>query len=264
MNRTDPRSQALLETKGLAAGYGGQSVVSGIDLAIHRGDILGLLGANGSGKTTLLKAVTGQLPLMAGQVSLGGVDLATAPVAAKARFGLAIDPADLPTSLSGRQYLELVASIRGCEGDVWPTGDVIGSLGLGSWLGRPIADYSLGTRAKVAIAAALVGAPPLLVFDESFNGLDPEAAWEARCMIGELAFTRDHAVILSTHVIETVPAFCNRAIFLADGQIVESWDGPSLVNASPTPGAFEAHIIGRLRRSKAQRAAKRLTGRVVL
>src|SRR5262245_20530004 len=130
MERTDPRPQALLETEGLTAGYGGQSVVSGIDLAVHPGDILGLLRGNGSGKTTLLEAVTGQLPLMAGQVSLGGVDLATASVVAKARFGLAIDPANLPASLSGRQYLELVASIRGCEGDVWPSGDVIGRLGL--------------------------------------------------------------------------------------------------------------------------------------
>jgi ABC-2 type transport system ATP-binding protein len=240
-----------LNAKNLSAGYGGRPIVADIDLSVRLGDILGLLGANGSGKTTLLKALTGQLPLMSGTVTIDGVDLADRPEKAKAAFSLAIEPGDLPASLSGRQYLELVASIRGCAANAWPCGDVIARLGLARWLPRPIASYSLGTRAKTAITAALLGAPPLLIFDESLNGLDPEAAWEVKCMIAELARTGLHAVILSTHVVESVPALCNRAVFLAEGRILESWEASALAEAAPTPGAFEAHIIGCLRDQKA-------------
>ncbi|MDF2117733.1 ABC transporter ATP-binding protein [Roseiarcaceae bacterium H3SJ34-1] len=248
-----------LDVRNVSAGYGGRPIVADIDFCVRAGDILGLLGANGSGKTTLLKALTGQLPLMTGTVAIAGIDLTGKPEKAKAAFGLAIEPGDLPASLSGQQYLELVASIRGCTADAWPCGDVMARLGLARWLPRPIAGYSLGTRAKTAIAAALLGAPPLLIFDESLNGLDPEAAWEVKCMIAELAQTEAHAIVISTHVVETVPALCNRAMFLAEGRILESWDAAALAQAAPTPGAFEAHIIRSLRDQKASSRRRALS-----
>lgn len=233
----------ILKVSGLSAGYGGRAVVSGIDLALRPGDILGLLGANGSGKSTLLKAVSGQLKLLAGEVEIAGMNLSRAPEMAKARFGYAVEGADLPMNLSGRQYLQLVASIRHCDAFTWSCGDVIGRFGLAPWLGLPIRQYSMGTRAKISIAAAMLGAPALLVLDESLNGLDPLAAWEAKRMILELASSGRHAVIVSTHVVEAVPAFCNRAIFLADGEIVQAWDQQGLQNASAVTGGFEAEVI---------------------
>src|SRR5262249_49789411 len=154
-------------------------------------------------------------------VTLAGVDLTKEPERAKAAFGLAIDAAELPAALSGHHYLELVASIRACGVDDWPCGDVLSRLGLGAWIERPIAEYSLGTRAKVSIAAALLGAPPLLIFDESLNGLDPVAAWEVKRIILDLAATGRHAIILSTHIVETIPTICNRAVLLAEGRIAE-------------------------------------------
>jgi ABC-2 type transport system ATP-binding protein len=237
-----PRSD-LLALRGVSDGYGGRRIIHDISVALRRCDILGLLGANGSGKSTLIKGVTGQIGLLAGSVKIDGIDLARAPERAKAEFGLAIDAPDLPAALSGRQYLELVASIRSCAAANWPCGDVVRRLGLAAWIDRPIAEYSLGTRAKISIAAALLGGPPLLVFDESLNGLDPVAAWEVKRIIVDLAATGRHAIIVSTHVVEAVPAFCNRAIFLAEGRIVESWDALELVAASRFPGAFEACVM---------------------
>lgn len=233
----------VLAVLGLSAGYGGRSVISGIGVALNRCDILGLLGANGSGKSTLLKAITGQIRLDAGSVAIDGVDLASAPKRAKAGFGLAIDPPELPTALTGRQYLQLVASIRGCAEDDWPCVDVAERLGLRRWIERPIAEYSLGTRAKIAIAAALLGAPPLLIFDESLNGLDPLAAWEVKRIIRAVAASGRHAVIISTHVVEAVPGLCNRAVLLAEGRIAREWDKRQLVEANHAPGAFEAEVM---------------------
>ena len=233
----------ILAVRGLSAGYAGRAVVSGIDLSLDRGDILGLLGANGSGKSTLLRAMTGQIRPLGGTVAIDGADLVRAPERTKSGFGLAVDPFDLPAALSGRQYLQLVASIRGCAEDDWPGGDVIERLGLKRWIERPIAEYSLGTRAKIAIAAALLGTPPLLILDESLNGLDPLAAFEVKRIILTLASNGGHAVIISTHVVEAVPGLCNRAILLADGRMARAWHARQLAEAGQMPGAFEAEVM---------------------
>lgn len=252
----------ILAVSGLSAGYRGRAVLRGIDLSLRRGDMLGLLGANGSGKSTLIRAITGQIPLIGGGVAIDGVDLAAAPERAKAGFGLAIEPHELPASLSGRQYVELVASIRGCAPDDLPGadlpgadllgadlpgGDLLERLELGRWIDRPIAEYSLGTRAKVAIVAALLGRPPLLIFDETLNGLDPVAAWEVKRVIGALCASGRHAVIVSTHVLEAVPALCNRAVLMADGSLSRSWDAAQLAEAGRMPGAFEESVMRALR-----------------
>jgi ABC-2 type transport system ATP-binding protein len=240
-------TKALLRLSNLCVGYGGRPVIAGIDLTMRRGEILGLLGANGSGKSTLIKSITGQLRPQTGAIAIDGIDLARTPEQAKARFGLAIDVADLPASLSGRQYLDLVASLRSCAPTDWPDRDLLARLGVAAWLDRPISEYSLGTRAKIAIAAALLGAPPLLIFDESLNGLDPVAAWEVKSLLVELATSGRHAVIISTHVVEMVPNLCNRAVFLADGTITRSWGIEDLARMRAAPGAFEGGLVSLLK-----------------
>ncbi|MCW5717953.1 MAG: ABC transporter ATP-binding protein [Bauldia sp.] len=238
----------LLILRGVAAGYRGRAVVTGVDLTLRRGEILGLLGANGSGKSTLVKAFTGQLPLLAGSVAVDGVDMAASPEKAKALLGLAVDVGEVPTALTGRQYLELVASIRRCAADAWPVADLPSLLAIERWIARPIATYSLGTRMKISILAALLGAPPLLVFDESLNGLDPVAAYRMKRLIADLAASGRHGIVLSTHVVETIPTVCTRAMFLAEGGIAENWDAVALAAAAASPGGFEAHVMAALTR----------------
>ena len=122
---------------------------------------------------------------------------------------------------------------------------------LTPWLGRPIAEYSLGTRAKVSIAAAILGAPPLLIFDESLNGLDPVAASEFKRIVADLGAGGCHAIIVATHVVEAVPAFCNRVVVLAEGRVVDAWDTQRLAVVRVSPGAFEAEVIAALRAQQA-------------
>jgi ABC-2 type transport system ATP-binding protein len=231
----------VLKAHNVSAGYGGHRIVEGVDLLLRKGDVLGLLGANGSGKSTLIKALTGQIRLLDGKVEISGIDLARRPEQAKAHLGLAVDSSDLPDGLTGRQYFELVASIRGCAPDNWPLHDVLARLRLGGGVDQLMSACSLGTRAKIGIAAALLGAPPLLVFDESLNGLDPVAAWEAKAIITELAATRRHAILVSTHVVETVPTFCSRALLLSEGRFAQAWNDSDL--AEMAPAAFEKSVM---------------------
>ena len=239
-------ADAALSVRDLGVGHGGRAVLSGLSLELERGEILGLLGANGAGKSTLMKTVTGQLPPLGGRVAIDGIDLARAPERAKSRFGLAVEGADLPAALTGAQYLEMVATIRGA-GRGGPPSDIAARLGLAPWMDRPIALYSLGTRAKVAFAAAFVGAPPLLIFDESLNGLDPLATHEVKAMVIEAARSGRHAVVLATHVVETVPGLCTRALFIAGGRVAASWDAARLAEDGAVPGRFEARLIAALR-----------------
>ncbi len=237
----------VITAQNLRAGYGSSLVVDGVDLEVGRGEIVGLLGANGSGKSTLVRAITGQIRLWSGKVEISGHDLARAPEQAKAHFGLAVDGADLPAVLSGRQYLELVASIRGIRSDEGPRGNILERFGLSPWLDRPIAQFSLGTRAKISIAAALLGEPPLVILDESLNGLDPLAAWEAKRVIIELAGTGRHAVIVVTHVVEAVPRLCTRAVLLNDGRVARTWSRSELEEDSQAAGQFEDAVMAALR-----------------
>ena len=239
-------AEPLLQVAGLAAGYGRTVIVSNIDLCVRAGEWLGLLGANGSGKSTLLRAVTGQIPVMAGRVLIGGIDLAAAPEAAKHLFGYAVDGSDLPAALTGWQYLELVASIRGCTPYSWFWPDLIERLSLGPWMQRPIAACSTGTRMKLSMAGAMLGMPPLLILDESLNGLDPAASWRVRRMLGELVRSGGFGVVLSTHMVETVGPHCTGAVFLNDGAIAQSWSGPEFADAAAKPGGFESLVMGAL------------------
>lgn len=236
-------SPVVLEVRDVCAGYNSALIINNVSFRARQGTVLGLLGANGSGKSTLLRAITGQIPLASGNVEIEGVDLVREPVRAKATFGLAIDVADLPLALTGSQYLELAASIRKCPPDDRPCRNLLTRLGMNKWLGRRIAEYSLGTRAKISIAAALLGSPPLQIFDESLNGLDPVAAWDVKETIKEMATAGRRAVIVSTHVVDVVPALCTEALFLANGRVAKFWDQESLSQASSAPGGFERCVM---------------------
>jgi ABC-2 type transport system ATP-binding protein len=230
----------LLEARGVSAGYDGRAIVGDIVLRIASGDFVGLLGANGAGKSTLLRALTGQIPLLEGQVLIGGIDLHAAPERAKRGFGYAVDGAALPQSLTGAQYFEFVASIRGCAANDWPLGDLIGPLSLGPYLRRMIGDCSLGTRMKISLAGAMLGGPGLLILDESLNGLDPVSAWRVRRRLAELVRTGRHAVLLASHAIETIAVSCSGAVFLAEGRIAHRWGRAELAAG---PAVFESAVM---------------------
>ena len=240
---------ARLEVRGLALGYGQRRVLRGVDLRLQPGELVGLIGPNGSGKSTLMRACAGLLRPDEGELRIDGLDFAHERVAVQRRFGYAVEPERLPPVLRGRQCLELVAHTRGLDAPALDAAFAFSQrLGLARWLDDEVGEYSLGTRQKLAVVLALLGAPPLLLLDEVMNGLDPLASFALK---EELRARADAgaAVLLATHGLEVAERFLDRAVLLLDGRIAADWDKEALrALREESPGGLEAAVVAHLRR----------------
>lgn len=246
MNRESP--ETLLQVENLHLSFGTNAVLRGVDLAIVRGQLLGLVGPNGSGKTSLIRAVTGLLPVAPGQVRIAGIDLAVDPLAARRQFGFAPDPTRLPAALSGRQALSVAAAARGLDTTPASTLELAERLGASPWIDQRIETYSLGTRQKYAILIGLIGDPPLLVLDEVMNGLDPISSHELKLELIERCERRHCGVLLATHGLEIAPTLLTDAALLHEGRIRHRWGADELGHwRHADPGAFERAVVAALR-----------------
>lgn len=194
--------------------FGRTVALSGVTLRVERGERVALLGHNGAGKSTLMKLLAGQILPGEGRITLAGVDVAMQPNLARGCLGYVPEEPAMWDYLTARECLEFVVGVRG-RGDV---NAALALTGLGADADRLVREYSQGMRRKVAIAAALVSDPPVLVFDEALNGLDPPSA----LVIVEELRRRAAAgatVLLSTHVIDLVPRVADRVVVLRAGRI---------------------------------------------
>jgi len=234
-------TNAVLEIRGLVAGYGKQRVLTGVDLTIARGEWYSLLGPNGCGKSTLLYCVSGQLTPVAGTVLIGGESLLTAPRRTKRLLGYAHAPDRLPGLLTGRQCLEVYAAAR----DLPAIDDEILVLAerfrLTRFLDQFVDTYSLGTRQKLSALLALMGKPALVVLDEAFNGLDPASALVLKHDLQERVAAGECAVLLATHALDIVLHYATRAGLLLDGKLTRTWDKDEL-NAMRTGGSESLEV----------------------
>lgn len=205
----------MIEIRGLRKTFGPTVAVDHIDLQVRPGEFVGLIGHNGAGKSTLLKMIAGQLLPTAGSVRLDGVDVYADPNGARRKLGFVPEEAPLWDYLSAREFLEFVIGVRG-RGDL---DAAVEATGLGADADRLIREYSQGMRRKTALAAALVGEPPVIVLDEALNGLDPASAARTKAMLRERC-AAGACVLFSTHIIETVEAVADRVVMMARGRIV--------------------------------------------
>ena len=226
--------------------YGADEVLRGVDLSLAAGELVGLIGPNGSGKSSLMRACAGLVPCE-GHVAIDGIDPRKEPVSARTRLGYATDPATLPGVLRGRQCIDLVAGVRQCGADaIGQAVALADALGLAPWLEREVAEYSLGTRQKLAVVLALLGAPPLLLLDEVLNGLDPLAAYQLKTILRERA-DAGATVLLATHGLDVAERFLDRAVLLLDGRIAADWNRSELDRLRASAGGLEAAVVERLR-----------------
>jgi ABC-2 type transport system ATP-binding protein len=210
----------LVEVRSLSRSYGSLVAVNDVSFTVHQGEILGFLGPNGAGKTTTMQILSGNLAPSSGSVRIAGHDLLAEPKTAKSALGYLPEQPPVYRDLTVDEYLDYCAALhrvaRAGVRDARETAKT--KCGLAQVGHRLIGNLSKGYQQRVGIAQAIIHLPPLVILDEPTIGLDPIQIREIRTLIRELG--KDHAVILSTHILPEVQATCDRVQIISKGNLV--------------------------------------------
>ena len=211
----------MLKIEHLTKTYGEKKAVDDLTLHIAPGEIYGFIGHNGAGKTTTLKSVVGILQFDQGEILIDGKSIRTAPLACKREIAYIPDNPDLYDYMTGIKYLNFIADIFsvGAQERQERIRRYADLFELTGDLAQPIAAYSHGMKQKLAIIAAWLHDPKLIIMDEPFVGLDPKAAHTLKGMMRE-ACDRGGAIFFSTHVLEVAEKLCDRVAIIRGGKLV--------------------------------------------
>ena len=193
----------MLQIEHLTKAYGDKKAVDDLSLHIRPGEIYGFIGHNGAGKTTTLKSAVGILRFDSGEIRINGRSIKDEPVACKRVLAYIPDNPDLYDFMTGIKYLNFVADIFGVPSEERRAkiDDYAARFELTDDLAQPIAAYSHGMKQKLAVIAAWLHSPKLIIMDEPFVGLDPKAAHLLKIMMREVC-EEGGAIFFSTHVLE--------------------------------------------------------------
>ncbi|MHB8839113.1 MAG: ABC transporter ATP-binding protein [Gemmatimonadaceae bacterium] len=210
----------MIRLTGLTKHYGSFVAVDGLDLHVPQGELFGFLGPNGAGKTTTLRMIAGILKPTAGRVTIGGVDLAVDPIAAKAKLGFIPDRPFIYEKLTGAEFLRFVAGLYDQHGPLVEhrARELLALFDLEEWRDELVESYSHGMRQKLIIASAFVHRPEVIVVDEPHVGLDPKAIKILRDLFREYA-ARGHTIMMSTHTLATAESLCDRIGIIVNGRM---------------------------------------------
>ena len=221
----------MLKIKQLTKTYAdGKVGVQNLNLTVEPGDICAFIGPNGSGKTTTIRCVVGTLNFESGEIQINNHSIKDEPLACKSVTAYIPDNPDLYTNLTGNEYLNFVASVYriSVEERDKAIKYYAGEWGLTESLGLPIKSYSHGMRQKLALIAAFMRNPKLLVLDEPFVGLDPQASFTLKKIMQEFV-KNGGAIFYSTHVLEVAEKLCNKVAIIKEGKIIQEGTMEELV-----------------------------------
>jgi len=214
-------SEPLIETSALTKQFGSVKALSEVNLRVMPGEVYGLLGPNGAGKTTTIKTILGLLEPTSGWIKVVGLDPAENPIQVKSKIGYVAENPIVYDSLSPRDFLEFVASIRKTEKVA--TNELVSQLAsafdMAQYFDSPIATLSLGMKQKVALIASLIHQPPVLLLDEPLNGLDAKSSRIVKELVGIQA-QKGGAVLFSTHIMEVAQQVCTRIGIIYQGKVI--------------------------------------------
>ena len=210
----------VLRVEGLVKKYRKLTAVGGLTLRVEAGDLVGFIGPNGAGKSTTMGCIAGTLNPNAGTIHVGDVDVLADPITARKRISFVPQHLELYDYLTGQEYLEFVADLRDLSGEDRDAqiAELLELCELTEARHRLVKEYSGGMARKVAIAAALLGPPQLLLLDESFVGLDPESTFRIQQRLARFC-DEGGAILLSSHILDMLERLCTRVIMLQDGHL---------------------------------------------
>jgi ABC-2 type transport system ATP-binding protein len=220
--------EATIEVAGLRKRFGRVQALDGMTFTVATGQVTGFVGPNGAGKSTTMRVLLGLDAADAGTALIGGKPYLSLrqPLA---HVGSLLDAAALQPSRTARNHLLWLAHSQG-----FPAGrvdEVIAQSGLGSAARRKAGGYSLGMRQRLGIAAALLGDPPVLMFDEPFNGMDPEGIVWLRGFLKALA-AQGRAVLVSSHLMSELQDAAGRLVVVGRGRVLADTSVAELIAAA--------------------------------
>jgi ABC-2 type transport system ATP-binding protein len=200
---------------------GKKRAIDEVSIQLKPGDLLGFVGHNGAGKTTLLKAIAGIHALNSGDIRVGDISIKDNPLAFKKKIAYIPDHPDLYESLTGRQFIDFISDVFAVPMDVrnQKINDLSIQFDMHEYLKNPIHSYSHGMKQKVALIAALIHQPELLILDEPFVGLDPKAAFALKAQFKRLT-DQGGMIIFSSHVLEVVEKIANKLVIIRQGKLL--------------------------------------------
>jgi len=211
----------MLKIQNFTKIYGDKRAVDQLNLEIARGEICGFIGHNGAGKTTTLKACMGILSFDEGDIFIDGMSIKEHPLDTKRITAYIPDNPDLYDYLSGAKYLDFIADVYGisteCRRELIK--EYAEKFELTADLGAPIGTYSHGMKQKLAIIAAWLHSPKLIIMDEPFVGLDPKASHKLKEMMHEHC-AGGGSIFFSTHVLDVAEKLCDKVAIIKNGKLV--------------------------------------------
>lgn len=213
----------MLKIEHLTKIYGDKRAVDDLSLEIKAGEIYGFIGHNGAGKTTTIKAVCGILGFEQGEIFIDGKSVKKDPMACKKITAYIPDNPDLYDYMTGMQFLNFTADIFEVDKETrqQKIAEYAEKFELTNDLSQPLSAYSHGMKQKLAIIAAWIHDPKLIIMDEPFVGLDPKAAHLLKEMMREVC-DNGGAIFFSTHVLEVAEKLCDKVAIIKSGKLIRS------------------------------------------
>lgn len=217
------KEKNMLKIEHLIKIYGDKKAVDDLSLHIKPGEIYGFIGHNGAGKTTTLKSIVGILQFDSGEIYIDGRSIKESPIECKKNFAYIPDNPDLYDFMTGIKYLNFIADIFGVEESVRQERirKYAEMFEITDDLAQPIASFSHGMKQKLAIIAAWIHNPKLIIMDEPFVGLDPKASHLLKGMMRDVC-DNGGAIFFSTHVLEVAEKLCDKVAIIKGGKLIRS------------------------------------------
>ena len=233
----------MIKFEHLTKNYGSNCAVDDICVEIEKGETVGFLGPNGAGKSTTMNILTGCLSASAGRVSVDGIDMMADPIGVKRLIGYLPEQPPVYPDMTVEEYLNFTYDLKGCTFDREAhIAEICDVVKISDVRRRLIRNLSKGYKQRVGVAQALVGDPPVIIFDEPTVGLDPKQIIEIRSLIRTLG--KNHTVLLSTHILGEVAAVCDRIIIINKGKIVADEKTENITRVVENNRRFNVKVCG--------------------
>jgi ABC-2 type transport system ATP-binding protein len=237
----------MIEVRELVKSFGSFKAVDGVSLRVPSGEIHGFLGPNGAGKTTTIKMMAGLLKPTAGEVRIGGFDMAREPEEAKRTLGFIPDRPFIYDKLTADEFLRFHAALFGVNGDVAAVRvtEMLETFELTGWRDELVESFSHGMRQRLVMCAAFLHRPRAVLVDEPMVGLDPRGARLIKEIFRAMS-RKGVAVLMSTHTLEVAQEMCDRISIILKGRIIAEGTVDELRRLAGAPNEHLTPVFLRL------------------